>query len=67
MNCAACKHEYELEAHEENYKKEDDFIYLYLSNEVKTQSSRDSFRSEPREHQMYACPKCGTIKIQVWQ
>lgn len=65
MKCAACQHDYELDSWEEGYQEEDDFICLNLTNEIKVTSSRGMWE-EPRHHQLFACPKCGTVKIQVW-
>lgn len=66
MKCAACNYEYELNSWDEGYKKDDDFIYLSMSNEIKLISQSSAMWEDPKTHNLYACPKCGTLKIQVW-
>ncbi|WP_440110234.1 hypothetical protein [Paenibacillus sp. QZ-Y1] len=65
MKCAACEHSYELSSWEEGYEQAEDFIHLRLSNEVEVLSGGGMWESAER-HQLFACPKCGTVKIQVW-
>lgn len=63
MKCAACGHTYNVKVWEEGYVKEEDFIILSLTNEIKLTSEGEGMWDEPKSHVLYACPKCGTVKI----
>ncbi|OMD67607.1 hypothetical protein [Paenibacillus odorifer] len=63
MKCV-CGHIYELNSWEEGYEEREDFIELSLSNEIVVKSGGGMW-VEPSTHDLFACPKCGTLKIIV--
>jgi len=65
VKCGACGHIYELSSWEDGYKEDEDFIQLRLSNQVSILSGGDMW-DDPEHHQLFACPKCGTVKIHAW-
>ncbi|MGV2887143.1 hypothetical protein [Paenibacillus taichungensis] len=64
MKCAACKHTYELSSWEDGYEQEEDFIPLRLSKQVQVLSGGGMWEND-ENHDLFACPKCGTVRIWI--
>ncbi len=68
MKCQACGYEYEKDWVNGNFtvtNGDDKFIGISLSNDiqVKNDTRENQYTYEYPTLKLYACPKCGTVKI----
>ena len=62
--CSICgyKHTKEMGVHGKAIEGDDEFIEM---EDVLHSQKRSSYFSDIRSHSVYACPKCGTLQIEV--
>ena len=67
MKCAVCNYVKEAEWENEDMQKIGDEYFIKVRGNFTIQKDRDyGYGSDIKEVSLYACPKCGTVRMEEW-